>query len=286
MGEDYNGDRSARSARVLANDFVEVTRLAVSAGAEFIELNLSCPNTIGVDGEATPPLCYDVDLAVAIVLRVRHEVGASVKLGVKLSYLEHADLIKFLDGAALMLDFVSGINTVAHPVASAPSEGAPYFGSRTVAGIGGTVIRSMALDFVRSCALYRADRKMNFAIIGVGGVTDPESFAAMHEAGADVVQAVTGVFLNSLLAVDCMRALGATLRSPLDDAEKDEFLRRATSQLPVPEWEFTTTSELPVAVATELLDELVGSGALTATSRSGVTRYIRTDSTRQPSASV
>ncbi|WP_186526241.1 hypothetical protein [Leekyejoonella antrihumi] len=286
LGEDNNSDHSERSTDVLIADFIAVTRHAMSAGAETVELNLSCPNTTRLDDEPTLPLCYDVELAIAIVVKVRESVGHSVKLGAKLSYLEHDNLARFLDGAAHHLDFVSGINTVAHPVESAVGEGTPYFGKRLVAGIGGAVIQPLALEFVRACKQYKDENNADFAIIGVGGVTDPASFVAMREAGADIVQAVTGVFLNSLLAVDCMRSLGATMRSPLDDAEKERILQTAMSRIPVPEWEFTTSSELPVGVTAELLDELVISGALVMTSAAGAPRYLRSDADSRPSVNA
>lgn len=276
LGEDYNSDRGARNTDVLIADFVAVTRHAISAGAEFVELNLSCPNTLGRKGEPTPPLCYDIDLAIDIVTRVHAELGDSVKLGVKLSHLEHGNLVTFLEGAASHLDFISGINTVAHPVESAAGGGAAYFGERTIAGIGGTAIQSLATEFVRACKQYRDDNDAKFVIVGVGGVTDPESFISMHEAGADVVQAVTGVFLNSLLAVDCMRTLGATLRSPLDENGKDDLLRIASVNVAVPAWEFATSLDLPVGVTLKLLDELVENGELSVTSVAGAPNYMRT----------
>jgi dihydroorotate dehydrogenase len=49
-------------------------------------------------------------------------------------------------------------------------------------------------------AQIRREENYHFKIIGLGGVTRPEDFVEMREAGADVVEAVTGAMVNPYLA--------------------------------------------------------------------------------------
>lgn len=190
------------TSRHLIDDFVKVAQLAESAGAPAIELNLSCPNRIrpGADTRVDPPLSFDPVAVRQVVQSVREGLrNRSTKLVAKLSYLAGDTLYDVIDAVALFIDAVSGINTIQAPIATPDGRSTPFIGTahdpekeRTFAGVSGSAIRTLGLDFVSRVAKYRDSTKANFDIIGIGGVASAADAARYWEAGADAVQSATG----------------------------------------------------------------------------------------------
>lgn len=255
LGEDYSA--TPTEAGLLA-DFVAVAEMAVTAGVRAVELNLSCPNTLAPDGGVREPLCVDVRLTAQIVQSVRAALPESVQLGVKLAWMEPEILHALLDECAPHLDFITGINTVQRIIQNA--EGAEFFKDRSAAGIGGYAIADYAVQFVTEADEYRRLHGLNFAIIGVGGVTDAASFERLYNAGADVVQSVSGVFLNSLLADDCVRELRLTLPLAPEQIVKDRIV--ALTETATPSWVYTTELPQPAGMTFGFIDELIASGKM------------------------
>ncbi len=207
MGDDYEAFPSRRS--VLISDYVTVARLAESAGADFIELNLSCPNSLD-DTESTvkPPLCLDVDATSDIIQAVKSELRPSTRLIAKLAYLDAPRLSTLVGRIAKYVDGISGINTLQCDVLR---NGDPTFPGRPQAGVSGIAIRKYALDFVKNLVRFRLESGEGFEILAMGGVTDPSSFEALYTAGGSAVQTASGSFANPFLAQECVEVLGERL---------------------------------------------------------------------------
>lgn len=191
----------APTVEEMANDYLETARLALSAGAHAIELNLSCPNT---RGETTSDLFRDVSATRAVVQRVRSGLGEDAKLVLKLGYLDGAGLDNLFEGVSQFVDGFAAINTI--PVPIHRSDGSQYFPgeSRREAGISGFAIRKWGLEVVRSLARLRAERPTSYrplTILGMGGVLTPDDALQYYDAGADGVLSCTGLFLDPRLAV-------------------------------------------------------------------------------------
>jgi dihydroorotate dehydrogenase len=202
MGE---GDGTA-----LVDDFAHTARLAQEAGGPVVELNLSCPNTLTRSAAGVePPLCLDADATVAVVEGVRRALDDRTGLVAKLSWLDADRLAALVPRLAPLVDGVAGINTVASRVVR--SDGEPTFPGRAVAGLSGAAVRGRALDLTRRLVGLRAAGGHRFDVLAMGGVTDPASFAALYDAGADAVQAASGAFADPFLARDCIAAHGDTL---------------------------------------------------------------------------
>jgi dihydroorotate dehydrogenase len=194
----------------LAADFARTALMAQEAGATVVELNLSCPNTLdrGATG-VKPPLCLDPDATVAVVEHVRRELDDRTGLVAKLSWLDEQRLAALVPRLAPLVDGIAGINTVQSRVRR--SDGSPTFPGRELAGLSGIAVRDPALDFTRRLVALRAAGEVHFDILAMGGVTDPDSFAALFAAGADAVQSAAGAFADPFLAQACVAALGPTL---------------------------------------------------------------------------
>ncbi|MGY1787338.1 dihydroorotate oxidase [Geodermatophilus sp. SYSU D00698] len=194
----------------LVDDFARVAAMAQEAGATVVELNLSCPNTLSASPDGVkPPLCLDADATVAVVARVRRALDDRTGLVAKLSWLDEDRLAALVPRLAPLVDGVAGINTVASRVVR--GDGEPTFPGRAVAGLSGAAVRGRALDFTRRLVALREASGRRFDVLAMGGVTDPASFAALHEAGADAVQSASGAFADPFLARDCIAAHGDTL---------------------------------------------------------------------------
>ncbi|RBY79099.1 dihydroorotate oxidase [Blastococcus sp. TF02-09] len=200
----------------LAEDFARTALLAEEAGASVVELNLSCPNTL--DRSATgvkPPLCLDADATVAVVEHVRRALDDRTGLVAKLSWLDEQRLAALVPRLAPLVDGIAGINTVQSRVRR--TDGTPTFPGRELAGLSGIAVREPALDFTRRLVALRAAGGVPFDVLAMGGVTDPESFAALFAAGADAVQSAAGAFADPFLAAACVARLGTTLPRSVED---------------------------------------------------------------------
>ncbi|MGY1689720.1 dihydroorotate oxidase [Geodermatophilus sp. SYSU D01105] len=206
MGEDLDGAGLA----ALAADFARTAAMAQEAGAPVVELNLSCPNTLGRTASGVkPPLCLDADATVAVVEAARRALDDRTGLVAKLSWLDEARLAALVPRIAPLVDGVAGINTLQSRVRR--SDGAATFPGRELAGLSGVAVRDSALDFTRRLVALREAGGRHFDVLAMGGVTDAASFEALFTAGADAVQSASGAFADPYLARDCIAALGETL---------------------------------------------------------------------------
>lgn len=207
----------------LVADFVRVARLAAAVGVPAVELNLSCPNTLkrgsrrpsGATTDEAPaaagspsgaenrsaaePLCADVEAATAVVEAVRAALPSQIALVAKLSVLPAEVLHTLVARLAPAVSAIAGVNAVQRTVLDAA--GGPAFGAaRAWAGVSGGALKTQGLEFVRAVHLRRRELGAGFSILGMGGVLTPADVRAYLDAGADVVQSVTGACLDPGLA--------------------------------------------------------------------------------------
>lgn len=180
----------------LIQQFVEVASRARDAGADAIELNLSCPNTGGELIFLAPQLAAEVAKAVSSELR-----RTSTPTFIKIGYLNREPLKELVAMCAPHIDGIVAINTVQVPVADL--RGAQFFPGkreRERAGISGFAIKGLAMDVAQCLLSLRESNRYDYAVIGVGGVTTPADFEEYMALGVDAVQSCTGAWLNPHLA--------------------------------------------------------------------------------------
>ena len=180
----------------IIQSFVTAALCAYDAGAQVIELNLSCPNIVGGKGLVYNDLSLTRSLVRAIVQAVPH-IPVTAKTGIftcKKSLHDFACMLARSGARG-----ICGINSV--PMRIVDTHGLPAFGeNRPIAGISGAPIRPLAHGFVTQVAQINHDEHLCLTIIGVGGVTSPEHFDDLLTAGADIALSATGMMWRPTLA--------------------------------------------------------------------------------------
>jgi dihydroorotate dehydrogenase len=195
-----------RGKKFLA-DFALSAVLAEETGVDVIELNLSCPNVVGIDDSEA--LCDRPDEIRSVVEAVRADLKAETQLVIKLGLLPLWKLEQLLAGVGQMISGVSGINTV--PVKVDDFNGGQFFprpedreSGRSVAGLSGAAIKHAGLRFVSDLRRAEQVTGTEIAVMGMGGVLNSADFQDYLDRGADLVHSVTGVFVNPFLVDDCV----------------------------------------------------------------------------------
>ena len=194
----FQGSRVAgMSTDEYITDHVATARLVCETGAQLMEMNTSCPN----EGH-NRLLCHDPHLVGRITEAVKNEIGDR-PLIVKLAYfpsdIELETMVRETVGHDTAQGF-STINTISAKLVDASGNQALPGEGRDRSGVCGNAIRGAGLDMVRRLSAIRDRLGLDFSIIGVGGVIEPEHYLAYREAGADAVMSATGAMWDATLA--------------------------------------------------------------------------------------
>jgi dihydroorotate dehydrogenase (fumarate) len=166
-------------------DYPELARKYAEAGADAIEVNLSCPNLAG-----KPQIAYDFEMSDAILGQVKGIVGP-VPMGVKLP--PYFDPVFHAQMAAVIKRhkpaYVCCVNSPGHTVILDPEAEElvikPKFG-----GLGGSYIKPIALGNVRR---FHELLGGEVAVIGCGGIESGRDALEHFLAGASAVQIGTAL---------------------------------------------------------------------------------------------
>ena len=207
--------------KVLLNDFVRVVEQAVDAGAEVIELNSSCPNCSGLEGN----LYHNLPLVVKICKRV-NQVAGTAKVLLKIGYLKRAKLQKLVLETVPYVHGYSTINTVSvRGLRDGQHKPEVAFGQP--AGISGSPILRCGLRCVQDLANIVAQEGLkSVGIIGIGGAMSPLDVKSYLDSGADVVQATTAFFVDSYFGIKVRTRLDSQWVTGELTAEQEEEITR------------------------------------------------------------
>ncbi len=189
--------RAGFTADEYYDDFATAAGFAKVAGAQVVEINLSCPN---VASEGV--ICYNRRAVLEICRRTKHALG-DTPLVIKIGYFtvdQQSILEEIVRDVASYVAAISAINTLQGTIVNENGEQALPGAGRLKSGVCGAGIKWAGLDMVRRLDALRKKEGYTYEIIGVGGVMKPADFAEYRAAGADVVQAVTAPMWNPLLA--------------------------------------------------------------------------------------
>ena len=164
-----------------AEELAEVAALMAGAGADAVELNLSCPHAKGLGTEmgSTPE---DVGRACRAV-RERIKVPLFAKLTPNTSSI--AGLARAAEGAGA--DAVVAINTL-KGMAISPEARMPVLANR-FGGLSGPAVRPVGVRCV-----YEIHEAVGIPVIGVGGISTGRDALEYIMAGASAVQVGTAVW--------------------------------------------------------------------------------------------
>ena len=185
-----------REGEDFIEDFVHCARIAIEGGAKIIEADLSCPNVVTCEGS----LFTSPDMVFEISRRMKKAMG-SIPLVIKVGVIEEEEIMRQVMEAAARagVQAICGINTMSMKVVK--PNGEPALGEKRLkAGVCGSPIREVALDFIQKAHKINFVEKLGLTIMGTGGVTSPDHFDLFFEAGADVAMSAVGMLWDPYLA--------------------------------------------------------------------------------------
>lgn len=161
-----------------ADEFEEVSKAMEEAGADMIELNLSCPHygnrhLIGQDASRTAE----------VTKRVKNNIKIPVIVKLSPNVTDITEIAKAAIEAGA--DAISAINTIRALYIDIDRK-APVL-SNKVGGMSGCYIKPIATRFVAEIALLIRKLKVNVSIIGIGGIYTGKDVIEMMMAGAQCV---------------------------------------------------------------------------------------------------
>ncbi len=185
-------------------DFADTARLATDTGVKAVEINLSCPN---VANEGI--LCYTPDAVEAICQKTRQAIG-NTPLIAKIGYFttEQENLLRsVVQKMSPYVNAISAINTIPAPIVDEKGNQALPGQNRLSSGMCGASIKWAGIEMVSRLKKIRDQLGLNFEIVGVGGVMNPDDFHQYIDAGASIVQSATGAMWNAHLAQEIKASL-------------------------------------------------------------------------------
>lgn len=170
------------------SEFVELVEKIASLHPQFIELNLSCPNTVDEMGNA---LGMDEGAAEKVVAAVK-KVSGKIPILAKLSpnVVEIANIAKSCEDAGA--DGIVAINTVGPGMIIDINKKKPILGNKE-GGVSGSGILPVSVRCVYD--IYEA---VKIPIIGMGGVTTITDVIQMFMAGAMLIGVGTATYLKGM----------------------------------------------------------------------------------------
>lgn len=180
----------------LASDYSRGAAMAREAGADMVEINLSCPNVSSGEGE----IFTDPDFSKELCREVK-KVLRDTPLIIKIGYLTDPKLLQeTVRATASFVDVISGINTLSFEVINQDNAPALPGENRLRSGICGASIRECGMAQTKRLVHLRKQQKYDFAIIGVGGIMTVKNIQEYLEIGADAVMSATGAMWDPYLA--------------------------------------------------------------------------------------
>lgn len=177
------------------NDFAKAAAMVKKTKAPILEANLSCPN----EG-SSHLLCFDIKRTQQIAYAVKEKIG-NTPLILKVAYFEdEAEFEKLIKAIGKIADGIAAINTIPAKILDKKGNQALPGENRMISGVCGYPIMWAGLKSVKRLTRLREKLKMDYKIIGVGGVTKPQDYLTYKKAGADAVMSATGAMWNPLLA--------------------------------------------------------------------------------------
>jgi dihydroorotate dehydrogenase (NAD+) catalytic subunit len=168
-----------------SEEFAEAARVAVEAGADAIELNVSCPHVEKTGAE----IGQSPQLVAEIVKKVKDKVDKPVFAKLTPNVANIAEVTKAATEAGA--DAITAINTV-KAMAIDVETARPILANK-IGGLSGTAIKPIAVRCV-----FEIYREVDVPVIGCGGISTWRDAVEFMLAGASAVQIGTAIAFNGL----------------------------------------------------------------------------------------
>lgn len=184
-------------------EFVKVAKKAADAGADALELNVSCPHVEKTGSE----IGQDPKLLKTIVRAVKKEVSKPVFVKLTPNVTDIVECAKAAEEGSA--DAITAVNTVRAMAINAETA-KPILGNK-FGGLSGPAMKAIALRCV-----YEIYREVEVPVIGCGGISDWRDAVEFMLAGATAVQIGTAIAFKGL---DVFRSINEGIEAYLK--EKD-----------------------------------------------------------------
>jgi dihydroorotate dehydrogenase (fumarate) len=175
------------------NEYAVLAEVAVSGGADFVELNLGCSNVWGTDGQK-PITSFDEALIRSIINYVKREIESfGVKLSPYSNPLELVAVASVIRDWSRRIEFVTTSNTFPNAYGCTENGRQHIAVGKGLAGFAGPAMKPIALGQVIQ---FRGLLDPGIEIIGAGGVTNGQDVLDYVRNGAKLVQ-VGSEFMRS-----------------------------------------------------------------------------------------
>lgn len=181
----------------LAEDYARCARWAADAGADVVEVHLSCPNTTG---EHPQMVFENLPVAALVVERVRRAVGGRPTIAKLGASQNPRGLHELATRLAPWLDGFILVNGLQRPVVKEDGSAALPGAGRDVAGISGAEVYGRCRIQVEELLAWRKAGAWNRVVLAVGGITTVERARAALAAGADAAMVATAALTDPLIA--------------------------------------------------------------------------------------
>jgi len=168
-----------------AEEFAETAELAVKAGADAVELNVSCPHVEGTGGE----IGQNPELLKEVVSKVKRRISKPIFVKLSPNVTDIAQLAETAVKAGA--DAITAINTV-RAMKIDIKTGRPILANR-IGGLSGPAIKPIAVRCV-----YEIYERVGVPILGCGGISNWRDVIEFILAGASAVQVGTAIALRGL----------------------------------------------------------------------------------------
>jgi len=168
-----------------SEEFAEAARVAVEAGADAIELNISCPHVEKTGAE----IGQSPQLVAEVVKKVKSRVDKPVFVKLTSNVVDIVEVARAAAEAGV--DAITAINTVRAMIIDVETT-RPILANK-VGGLSGTAIKPIAVRCV-----YEVYREVDVPVIGCGGISTWRDAVEFMLAGASAVQMGTAIAFNGL----------------------------------------------------------------------------------------
>jgi dihydroorotate dehydrogenase len=193
-----NDAASAKEAAGIEDYFTTLRRLVEEEVGDFYTINISCPNVHGgesfTDAARLEPL-------LARLATVQHDRPMYVKMPINLSWEAFAELLEIVDRYGLHGVVIGNLNKQYEELDDQTEAPATYRG-----GLSGRPCSRRSTDLIRRTREMYGTR---FTIMGCGGILSVEDAMEKLEAGADLLQLVSGMIFEGPHLIKAIAAADA-----------------------------------------------------------------------------
>lgn len=152
---------------------------------DYYTLNISCPNAFGGESFADPLLLEQLLSKIDVIPCTK---PIYIKMPINLEWSKFDEILKVLAKHRINGVIIGNLNKDYGSIANDPDAPKVYSG-----GLSGEPCRQLSTDLIRKT---RTNYGRKFTIIGCGGVMSPEDAKQKFDAGADLVQLITGIIFE------------------------------------------------------------------------------------------